>query len=341
MSGGQLEEAEASVRAAEGPGHRLRQARLAQGLEIARVANQLHLSEAMIEALESEDFARMPPVFVKGYIANYGRLLGLPTDPLLAAYARLQPALDRSAEPGPRSKPMPKRLGRGNRLGYLLNALILAGILGAGGYWVKNWLQPGEIFGQLPGAATDAAEEPTEELPPSLQELLEEPTEELPPSLHEFLDDKPEQDLAAEEPPPREPAPSIPASAVDRPAPAAERSVAPPVVETGPAAVAAPPAAEEAAGAASEALGRPQVVLELLGSCWVDIRDANGKNKIIGELTKGARRTLEGKPPFSVVLGNSRAVRILIDGVPYDISQHARGNVARFKLDPLPGVPEG
>ena len=32
---------------------------------------------------------------------------------------------------------------------------------------------------------------------------------------------------------------------------------------------------------------------------------------------------------------------ILIDGVPYDIGQHARGNVARFKLDPLPGMPEG
>jgi cytoskeleton protein RodZ len=327
MSGGQLEEeAEASVRAAEGPGHRLRQARLAQGLEVARVANQLHLSEAMIEALEREDFARIPAVFVKGYIANYGRLLGLPADPLLAAYARLQPALDRSAEPGPRPKPMPKRLGRGNRLGYLLSGLILVGILGAGGYWVKTRLQPGEIFGQLPGTVTDAAEEPSEELPPSLQE---------------FLDETPEPDLAVAEPPPREPVEPIPESTVDRPAPTAEQPVALPAVEAGPAAEAAAPDLEEAAGTASETVGQPQIVLELLGSCWVDIRDANGKNKIIGELTKGARRTLEGEPPFSVVLGNSRAVRILIDGAPYDISQHARGNVARFKLDPLPGMPEG
>ena len=90
MSDGQFDEAEASVRAAEGPGHRLRQARLTQGLEIARVANQLHLSEAMVEALERDDFAQIPAVFVKGYIANYGRLLGLPADPLLAAHARLQ-----------------------------------------------------------------------------------------------------------------------------------------------------------------------------------------------------------------------------------------------------------
>jgi cytoskeleton protein RodZ len=329
MSSGQLDQAEASVRAAEGPGQRLRQARLAQGLEIARVANQLHLSEAVVEALEREDFARIPPVFVKGYIANYGRLLGLPADPLLAAYARLQPELERSAEPVPRSKPMPKRLGGGNRLGYLLSGLILLGILAAGGYWVMTRLQPGEGVWQVPETALDNAEEPAEELPPSLQALLEK---------------APEPEPAFPEPPPGESAEPTPASTEDRPAPTVQRPATP--VPIRPAAVPEPavvtePSITESAGVGAEAEGPPQVVLELLGSCWVDIRDANGKNKIIGELTKGARRTLEGKPPFSVVLGNSRAVRILIDGAPYDIGQHARGNVARFKLDPRPIAPEG
>ncbi len=318
MSDGQLDDAEASVRAAEGPGHRLRQARLAQGLEIPRVANQLHLSEAMIEALEREDFARIPPVFVKGYIANYGRLLGLPADPLLAAHARLQPQLDRSSEPGPRSKRMPTRVGSRNRAGYLLSGLILVGVLVAGGYWVKTRLQSGEDLWQMPGTAVDAADEPSEELPPSLQA---------------FLEEAPEPESAASEAPPREPIVPDPVRAEDRPAP-------PPLVQTEPAAATAPPTAG-AAEAGTEAAGPPKVVLELLGSCWVDIRDANGKNKIIGELAKGARRTLEGEPPFSVVLGNSRAVRILIDGAPYDIGRHARGNVARFKLDPLPAAPEG
>ena len=215
MSGGQLDEVEGSVRAAEGPGQRLRQARLAQNLEIARVANQLHLGEAIIEALEREDFARIPPVFVKGYITNYGRLLGLPTDPLLAAYARLQPELERTAEPGPRPrpKPMPKRLGGGNRLGYLLSGLILLGFLGAGGYWIKTrLLQPGEGFWQMPGPALDAAEEPSEELPPSLQALLEE---------------APEPEPAAPEPLPGEPAEPIPMSTEGRPAPVAGQPVQP------------------------------------------------------------------------------------------------------------------
>lgn len=325
MNSDQLDEAEASVRAAEGPGHRLRQARLAQGLEIARVANQLHLSEATIEALEREDFARIPPVFVKGYITNYGRLLGLPADPLLAAHARLQPELERSWEPGPRSKRMPKRVGSRNRVGYLLSGLILVGILAAGGYWVKTRLQSGEDLWPMPGTAVDTAEEPSDELPPLLQAFLEEATE---------------PESAAVEPPPAEPVAPERVRGDDKPVSGVGKPAPPQVVQTEPAAAAEPPAGE-AADAGSEAAEPPKVVLELLGSCWVDIRDANGKNKIIGELTKGARRTLQGEPPFSVVLGNSRAVRILIDGVPYDIGQHARGNVARFKLDPLPAAPEG
>jgi cytoskeleton protein RodZ len=145
------------------------------------------------------------------------------------------------------------------------------------------------------------------------------------------------------EPSPPEPAasePPEPGRAEDEPVSIVAQPAPPRLAQTEPAA-APEPSAAEAADAGAEAAGPPEVVLELLGSCWVDIRDANGKNKIIGELTKGARRTLQGEPPFSVVLGNSRAVRILIDGVPYDIGQHARGNVARFKLDPLPAAPEG
>jgi cytoskeleton protein RodZ len=142
------------------------------------------------------------------------------------------------------------------------------------------------------------------------------------------------------EPPPAEPVAPERVRGDDKPVSGVGKPAPPQVVQTEPAAAAEPPAGE-AADAGSEAAEPPKVVLELLGSCWVDIRDANGKNKIIGELTKGARRTLQGEPPFSVVLGNSRAVRILIDGVPYDIGQHARGNVARFKLDPLPAAPEG
>ena len=234
MSAGELDEAEASVRAAEGPGHRLRQARLARGLEIERVANQLHLTEPMIEALERDDFAQMPsPVFVKGYISNYGRLLGLPADPLLAAYARLQPGNERPSEPVLRTRPMPKRLG-GNRSGYLLSGLILVGILGGGGYWVKTRLQPGMSAWQTPETALDAEGEPSEELPPSLQA---------------FLEEQPEPELAVAEPPLLEPAELVSSGTHTGLAQAAEQSVEPPASQPEPAPTAEPPASESGGGA--------------------------------------------------------------------------------------------
>jgi cytoskeleton protein RodZ len=43
---------------------------------------------------------------------------------------------------------------------------------------------------------------------------------------------------------------------------------------------------------------------------------------------------LGGRPPYKLVIGNSRAVTITVDGEPFDLDRYAKGNVARFTLDP-------
>jgi len=66
------------------PGVALRAARTAQHLGIGEVARQLRLSVAQVEALEASAFERLPgPVFVRGFIRNYARLLKLDPEPLL------------------------------------------------------------------------------------------------------------------------------------------------------------------------------------------------------------------------------------------------------------------
>ena len=70
------------------------------------------------------------------------------------------------------------------------------------------------------------------------------------------------------------------------------------------------------------------------GPCWVDIRDSGGGFKLFGEMGKGDRRVLGGTPPYSLILGNTAAVSITVGGEPYDLDGIARGNVARFTLDP-------
>jgi cytoskeleton protein RodZ len=66
------------------PGVALRAARTAQNLGVGEVARQLRLSVAQVEALEASAFERLPgPVFVRGFIRNYARLLKLDPEPLL------------------------------------------------------------------------------------------------------------------------------------------------------------------------------------------------------------------------------------------------------------------
>lgn len=62
----------------KGCGVRLRESREAQGLTLTEVAERLHMPVHVIRALESEDWRQLgAPVFVRGQVRSYARLLGL------------------------------------------------------------------------------------------------------------------------------------------------------------------------------------------------------------------------------------------------------------------------
>ena len=64
-----------------GIGERLRQARIRAGLSPSEVASQLKVPTHVIESLEREDWERIgAPVFIRGQIRSYARLLELPAD---------------------------------------------------------------------------------------------------------------------------------------------------------------------------------------------------------------------------------------------------------------------
>ena len=69
-----------------GVGARLRKAREAAGLSIDAVAAQLKMPARVVQALEEEDWKRLgAPVFVRGQLRSYSRLLGLVTSTTIAA----------------------------------------------------------------------------------------------------------------------------------------------------------------------------------------------------------------------------------------------------------------
>lgn len=88
-------------------GQTLRDAREAQGVTLDEAAVRLRLMHRQVEAMERDDFESLgQPVFARGFVRNYARLLGLAPDPLLArmsgapveppAVSPVEPALPRS-----------------------------------------------------------------------------------------------------------------------------------------------------------------------------------------------------------------------------------------------------
>jgi cytoskeletal protein RodZ len=77
-------------------GARLAAARKACELDPRVVASELHLDLATIEAIENDDKAALPAaIFVKGYLRNYARLVGLPEEEIVRDYT------EQTGEPPP------------------------------------------------------------------------------------------------------------------------------------------------------------------------------------------------------------------------------------------------
>jgi cytoskeleton protein RodZ len=83
-------------------GQILRNAREAQGVTVEEAAVRLRLMQRQIEAMEADDFESLgQPVFARGFVRNYARLLALAPETLLA---RMEGA---PAEPAPVSQAKP------------------------------------------------------------------------------------------------------------------------------------------------------------------------------------------------------------------------------------------
>lgn len=97
--------------ASASPGRRLAAARAAQSLSAADIARQLKLSTSQVEALEAGQYQQLPgPIFVRGFIRNYARLVKLDPNELVQSLGDSVPqAAPRSAVPPSPDIPFPGR----------------------------------------------------------------------------------------------------------------------------------------------------------------------------------------------------------------------------------------
>lgn len=113
----------------EGSGHgeRLRSAREAAGLDVTTVAQRLRMPIHVVESLEADDWSRLgAPVFVRGQLRSYAKLMRLPTEPFEQSVgsAQLPPAALVPRTRTPRLQRIADQVG--GRLVYIvITALIV------------------------------------------------------------------------------------------------------------------------------------------------------------------------------------------------------------------------
>jgi len=310
-----------------GPGRRLRVARQAQGMDLDRVAAELHLSRSMIEAMEHDDYDALPgQVFIVGYIRKYARVVRLDVEPLLAAYHK---AVPQSPRTWLRPRPRPNgagEVGSGHLVVRLVSFAVLVLLCGLAFVWWQN--QPSFEESEMAEAETTqgisapAMPEPAPEQP-------------APPLADSGESSTPAAARNRAQEPPLEPEPASPVAARQQPV----EALAPATAARNPeqdtpadTATASSAAAADAGETGDDASA--QILMTFDGPCWVDVRDSARNYKLFGEMKKGDRHVLGGSPPYSVILGNAAAVQITIDGAAFDLSTVSQGNVARFTLDP-------
>jgi len=335
-----------------GLGERLRSARVARDLDLPKMAERIHLTVDMVDALEHDDYSEMPArVFVRGYIRNYARTVELPIDSVLAQFDAVWPDEDApvTITPSPRLASDGQADKSWHRaMSWLLVLVMLVLFL----IWWQGYLDRFIATWSDPAGQSEPATIPFEGLnldrQPAEDGLLSLPAplagtggarlslaspQDLAPTVESGSEARSEDDAGSDRG--AEPAVTVaqvvPADESTRPAelPTPSETVAQAEPESS-------PASPVAAQGSTLPLQSPVdgIVVRFNQDCWVDIRDSSRSFKLFGTMRAGSERQLQGTPPYKVVLGNASGVEISIDGEAFDLASRTINNVARFTLDP-------
>lgn len=294
----------------------LRRAREARGQSIGEVAQALKLTGRQVEAMEMDRFELLPgPAFVRGFLRNYARYIGVDPVALLAEFEQIvtPPAVE--LEPVSNAQGVMPTGGR-SRTAHFPVAAIAGGFLVAVlAGWYFDWFQ-------LPGSDVGGPEVVVQEDGVPGTVLSPQP---------EILDNEPVAAPISGV----EGGATLPAD-VASPASGGAAVEQPQTADSVPAAAGPAPVAALAPSPVTEAPVVPAGVEHLRfsfeGESWIEVRDGAGKIVYSGVSGAGSTRTVQGEPPFALVIGNARQVSLEYKGEKVDLTPHVRVSVARFAL---------
>jgi len=307
-------------------GQILQDARIASGISVQEVSNNIHLKLSVINNIEQSVCDKhISPTFMRGYIRCYARYLKISEDDVIAAYDCQNVACEQQAELQSFSR-RTKLEAHDNRLmlvsygiiGFMLVVFLIWGLRGDD----VDVVVPEPISTEavvtvdspeVVGSVTVVEEQASSiiaddtELKSTEQENSELASAELESTAVQI------PDVIA--PPPSE---DVPAEMLTQPIVAEPPTITLPVV-------------------ANIADNKPAVVAQSLvltfaGDCWVQVKDKNGKTLSTGVRKAGQTIQLQGLAPLSIKLGAPEQVTMSYAGEPVDLSTFRQGRLAKFKL---------
>jgi cytoskeleton protein RodZ len=305
------EEAGADAGPGVGVGEELARARAALGMSVGDVAQQLKFAVRQIEALEQGRFEEIPAgTFARGMVRSYARLLKLDAEPLVDRVAARVAVPDNAAAVAAVRRPIPiTDSARRTNLIYAAGSVAVLVVIAAVAF---EWQRERSDAARLSFVA--AAQSPNVPNAPNVPNVPPEP--------------------------PRAAAAETAASAVAPPNLSPLAAVAP--VSSSAPAQAAEPRPAPARSAVPRADSRPagdsagntkRIVMKFDQASWVQIRSRDGKTLISQLNPAGSEQTVEGQPPFSLIIGNAQYVRLSYEDRQIDLAPHVKVEVARFTLD--------
>ncbi|MFV0597808.1 RodZ domain-containing protein [Shewanella sp.] len=338
----------------------LRTAREQMGLSIADTAVKLHLRPGIVENLEADDFSNISSsTYVRGYVKNYARMLGVDNALIEACLARQVPLVTQPTMQSFSRKTTYQ--ARDTKLKWLSFFIVIVLL----GLFVLWWMQRTTLVTHvdiskptaeelaaanqtLPGdvllTETDASAR-LSEIAVNGSMATDGPVKDtdantIDPNMNDMTAMEAEQAQTPDNANAGEPsnnlvnstnsagavADSVQTAAAQNPSPNTT-SVPTPNASNVPA------TSTTAAQTMPVVAGESSINIELTGDCWINIVDAKGKAIVDGVRGAGANIQASGVPPFKVILGAPTVVSTFtVDGKAISLAEFPKGRVARLTI---------
>jgi len=288
-------------------GHILRRARMAKSMSVEDVSRQLRISVQQIEAIEKENFEKLPGrTFLRGFIRNYANLVRLDPIPLLQLLPESTPIVSTYERTPFKDKQLSfssSRESSGNNWLVMIIALIVI-VLGA--YFIienNGWNKKSDNNSINSEMKMDTEKASVEiQLPLSTNIKNEGNSQEtkVPEANHQTRKNfETESNIKTE---------IIPLE---------NKSIV-----------------KKAANSTIAANDLGNLQFKFTADSWIKVVDGGGASLLEQIRKGGTAQTLTGKRPLSIVLGNASGVNLTYNGTEVDISSYKRQDgTARFTLE--------